>query len=455
MDAFTVVELLIWLVLISLAFPGVFLHALMRFYWWLNAIPEGSRKGHPNAMPALNIVFLTDIVQSMLFPTVVDMCHIVMFNDRVFLSWITAVHHLGAAVGGVMAWVVSYLQLDRHFHNVPKCASVLLTVHMVYFLRILQLNSMLSHIFWHGLYYVIYSFHQIAVFNTLVASVGKREMGSYMTLSSAVAKLGNITGPAALIMVSTLDSTSFARLNAPFRLKNAEIAYVVVLALCIVRVVYTFELVSPLENRWKRALDETSSPILPPIEEKMVLGQSIATPETLESGTEPVNQRHSVLPYVIFAMNVLSLIGAGLSIRFMFLYMILKFNMEYRLMWLANICIPIASTAALFVIDNQARRYGKLKTIFVSQTIGLMLLYAFTKVEDPKLVLVIYVLRATFQNTPAALKTTVMLKHSSDGANSYWLASEHVSRVLIFVSTILGGHLSKYAGLEYCFLATG
>ncbi|GFE54144.1 mitochondrial import inner membrane translocase [Babesia ovis] len=382
------------------------------------------------------------------------MCHLSIFADRVFVSWITAVHHLGAAVGGVIAWAATYWKLDKHFHAVPKYTSIMLTMLLLYFIHVLRQNSMLLHIAWHGVYYIIYSFQEIAIFNTLVSSINKKETGSYLTLSSVVAKLGNIIGPATLIMVSTLHHTSFANFDAPFNLRNAEMAYMLVLALFVVRVSYTFEIQKASAKHFKGPLEDLVSPVATVEEGKLAMVNSVTDGDTADSHLYMSNERHRILPYIMFAMNILSLIGAGLSIRFMFHYMVIRCQIEYRLVWLAHICIPIASAGTLFVIDKQAHRRGHLITIFITKLLALVCFYFFIKARDKRMILTIYVIRATLQNTPLALKTAVMLKHSNEGSNGYWIASDHVSRVIIFVSTILGGYLCSYAGLEYCFLAT-
>ncbi|KAK1443439.1 hypothetical protein BgAZ_203150 [Babesia gibsoni] len=449
--------------------PQRLIRGVLKFYWWFNGIKEGEVKNHNNTMPILQIEFITDLVQSMLFPTVVDMCHFVIFRDRVFvsstasfqyceqLSWITAIHHLGAACGGILAWGVSYWKLERYLHKVPKFASLFLFFHMIYFLRVLRLNSMWCHIIWHGVYYVVYSFSQIAACNVMVTSVGKKQTGMYLTISSAVAKLGNISGPATLIMVSMLSPTSIQQFKSSFRMNNADIAYLFVLLLCMVRAWHALQLENPYEKETRWSRKDQTAPVLPSTNENntnVAVTPSIDKLDALESQSEIVNERYRILPYVIFSVNILSLIGAGLSIRFMFMYLLVKFNLQYRIMWFANMCVPIASTVGLFVIDKEARKYGKLVTILTSKLIALALLYAFIKVQNPTVVLFVYVLRFAFQNTPMALKTTIMLKYSSESAKGYWLASDQISRVIMFGSTILGGHLAKNAGLEYCFKST-
>ncbi|GIX62895.1 uncharacterized protein BcabD6B2_23300 [Babesia caballi] len=97
MEPFTVVEVVIWIALVSLGYPGLILRNVLRFYWWFNGLSDVERKAHPNAVSVLHIVFLTDVVQSMLFPTIVDMCHFVIFNDRVFCA--AQLDHGGASSG--------------------------------------------------------------------------------------------------------------------------------------------------------------------------------------------------------------------------------------------------------------------------------------------------------------------------------------------------------------------
>eukprot|EP00371_Babesia_bovis_P002245 XP_001610892.1 hypothetical protein [Babesia bovis T2Bo] len=323
------------------------LNLLMRFYWWFNEMPTDVKKVHPNAMNVLQIIFLTDVVQSIIFPTVVNMCQLSIFNDRVFLSWITAVHHLGAAVGGLLGWAATYYRLDKHFYLVSQYTSVALTVMLLYFIKMLRVNNMMIHIAWHGIYYVIYSLQEIAISDTLVSSIGKKQMSHYLTLSSVVAKLGNIVGPATLIMVSTLQHTSFANYNVPFSLKNAEMAYFLVFALFVVRVGYTFEL-QKVNNKPISHGDDGVSPMLTDSEGNLSIVDTVSDVESTDMGLQIPNERHRILPYIMFAMNALSLIGAGLSIRFLFHYMVIRCQIEYRLVWLANICIPITSAGLLF-----------------------------------------------------------------------------------------------------------
>lgn len=222
---------------------------------------------------------------------------------------------------------------------------------MIYFIRILEMDSMWYHIMWHGIYYAVYSFSQLAVCNLMVTSVGTKHTGTYLTISSAVARLGNISGPATLILVSALNTTGIVKFKSSFRMKNADIAYMFVLLLSVIRVVHTFSLHNPYKPRSRHTLDDAKAAMLPTTNENntnVAMTPSIDGSDMTEDDFHMVNERYHVLPYVIFSINILSLIGAGLSIRFMFMYMVAKFQLPYRQMWFANMCGPIVSTVGLF-----------------------------------------------------------------------------------------------------------
>nr|PVC51945.1 hypothetical protein MACL_00001109 [Theileria orientalis] len=389
-----------------------------------------TRRSFPRGLKFIyHCVLLTDLIQAIIFPTLSDLCIYSVFGDSVFISHISALHHMGATLGGLYWCLISYFNLTNVMYNTPLFSSVLTYLHLIIYARYYTYKGRMFHIIWHTSYYTIYSSMNVALTNLIVLSIKSMDKGGFIVHYNVLARIGHIVGPLLNILVTFLPplKRSFFYFNS-IKFENLEYIYVSYV----------------LKNEPRpTAMALYSNDIIK------------------ESGTyfqkDSANYsqgRYKYLPWTIFVMNTLTTFGSGLSISLMSIYMIKTFNIDYMYLWIGSLLIPVITTLLLFVLNSQQKKYGKLPTIFISKIIALGLLFYFGYSRDVVVIMIVYVLRASFQNAPGPLKTSILLQCSNLESAGYWLSSEYLTRIIMAVTTVVGGQIVHMYGFHRCFLMT-
>ncbi|BAM39296.1 conserved hypothetical protein [Theileria orientalis strain Shintoku] len=390
-----------------------------------------TRRSFPRGLKFIyHCVLLTDLIQAIIFPTLSDLCIYSVFGDSVFISHISALHHMGATLGGLYWCLISYFNLTNVMYNTPLFSSVLTYLHLitdsaqqclVIYARYYTYKGRMFHIIWHTSYYTIYSSMNVALTNLIVLSIKSMDKGGFIVHYNVLARIGHIVGPLLNILVTFLPplKRSFFYFNS-IKFENLEYVYILISVTCILRIYVSYVLKN--EPR-PTAMALYSNDIIK------------------ESGTyfqkDSANYsqgRYKYLPWTIFVMNTLTTFGSGLSISLMSIYMIKTFNIDYMYLWIGSLLIPVITTLLLFVLNSQQKKYGKLPTIFISKIIAL---------------------GASFQNAPGPLKTSILLQCSNLESAGYWLSSEYLTRIIMAVTTVVGGQIVHMYGFHRCFLMTG
>ncbi|UKJ88199.2 hypothetical protein MACJ_000643 [Theileria orientalis] len=379
-----------------------------------------TRRSFPRGLKFIyHCVLLTDLIQAIIFPTLSDLCIYSVFGDSVFISHISALHHMGATLGGLYWCLISYFNLTNVMYNTPLFSSVLTYLHLIIYARYYTYKGRMFHVIWHTSYYTIYSSMNVALTNLIVLSIKSMDKGGFIVHYNVLARIGHIVGPLLNILVTFLPplKKSFFYFNS-IKFENLEYVYILISVTCILRIYVSYVL---KEAQRSTALAMYSNDIK-------------------ESGTyfqkNTANYsygRYRYLPWTIFVMNTLTTFGSGLSISLMSIYMIKTFNIDYMYLWIGSLLIPVITTLLLFVLNNQQKKYGKLPTIFISKIIALA---------------------ASFQNAPGPLKTSIVLQCSNVESAGYWLSSEYLTRIIMGVTTVVGGQIVHMYGFHRCFLMT-
>ncbi|UKK00602.2 hypothetical protein MACK_000676 [Theileria orientalis] len=380
-----------------------------------------TRRSFPRGLKFIyHCVLLTDLIQAIIFPTLSDLCIYSVFGDSVFISHISALHHMGATLGGLYWCLISYFNLTNVMYNTPLFSSVLTYLHLIIYARYYTYKGRMFHIIWHTSYYTIYSSMNVALTNLIVLSIKSMDKGGFIVHYNVLARIGHIVGPLLNILVTFLPplKKSFFYFNS-IKFENLEYVYILISVTCILRIYVSY------------VLKDAQRPTAMALYSNDIIKESGTY---FQKNTPNYSYgRYRYLPWTIFVMNTLTTFGSGLSISLMSIYMIKTFNIDYMYLWIGSLLIPVITTLLLFVLNNQQKKYGKLPTIFISKIIALA---------------------ASFQNAPGPLKTSIVLQCSNVESAGYWLSSEYLTRIIMAVTTVVGGQIVHIYGFHRCFLMT-
>ncbi|EKX73885.1 conserved hypothetical protein [Theileria equi strain WA] len=329
----------------------------LKYYCKLINLPYEGRAFPQTLKWIYYCVFLTDIIQAVIFPNILDIVVLNTFNDNVFLSQISALHHVGATFGGMYWCLLSYFNLSSWIYNTPLYSSIILLVQLVVYGHLCTWKNRAFHVLWHTSYYSIYSSLNVSLTNLLILAIKSKDKGPYLVHYNVLTKVAHILGPLLNIAASLLPTIfNFGPRFLNFR--NVEYMYILVLLFGLYRIFISFH----FRNGAFAAGD-----LLKGQSEKTQLLDEKSTDETASY----TSKRYSGLPWIIFIVNLLTTIGAGMSISLMTVYMMKVFKIPYVNVLFGLLCTPVVTALLIFVLNAGQKRVGKLLTIFSSKLIAL------------------------------------------------------------------------------------
>eukprot|EP00375_Theileria_parva_P003634 XP_766319.1 hypothetical protein [Theileria parva strain Muguga] len=354
----------------------------INFYYRYINLPY-TRKSFPIGLKFIYYcVFLTDLIQAIIFPTLSDLCLYAVFSDNVFVSNICALHHLGAALGGLYWFLISYLNLTNVMYNTPLFSSLITYLQLGNFLqckpdlviysKYYTNKNRMFHVVWHVTYYTIYSSLNVSLTNLIVLAINSADKGGFIVHYNVLAKIGHVAGPLLNILITFLPPIKrrFFYFNA-LKFQNPEYVYLAISIFCLLRVRsiitnYHFQIYTAFElKNAKRPKEITNGT------KEDYLDRNSGT-YFREDISNYSSGRYSYLPWIVLSMNMLTTLGSGLSISLMSMYMIQHFNIDFIHLWISSLSIPIFTTIILFILNSYQKRHGKLITIFISKAIALV-----------------------------------------------------------------------------------
>jgi MFS family permease len=187
----------------------------------------------------------------------------------------------------------------------------------------------------------------------------------------------------------------------------------------------------------------SASPSVVPQADHPLLGTAVRRP-----------RRHSIVPYLICLNDVITCIGAGMTVKFFPLFF--KQDYGFSPVQLQILFTVYCFSFALFtwLCERLASRVGRVQSSIFFSLSGTACLFSLAYIENLALVIVVFILRGAFQNSIYPIDRSIIMDFVPSDQRGRWNAIESISAMTWSGSAVVGGWLMDSHDYRYTFVIT-
>jgi MFS family permease len=173
----------------------------------------------------------------------------------------------------------------------------------------------------------------------------------------------------------------------------------------------------------------------------------------LESSSKR-KRRSSIVPYLIILNDLVTCIGAGMTVKFFPLF----FKNDYGLSPIqlqALYCIYCMAFALFtWLCEKVASRIGRAQSSLIFSLSGVTCLFSLAYLESLPAVVFVFVLRGALQNSIYPIDRSIIMDFVPSDQRGRWNSIESISAMTWSGSAVLGGYLMDSHDYRYTFVIT-
>mmetsp|Transcript_48587 Transcript_48587/g.94973 ORF Transcript_48587/g.94973 Transcript_48587/m.94973 type:complete len:494 (-) Transcript_48587:59-1540(-) len=204
--------------------------------------------------------------------------------------------------------------------------------------------------------------------------------------------------------------------------------------------------------------DETAESSAPEEEENLV---PLLAPgdASARADLESLSHRRRKIPYVLFMTEVVFALASGMTIKFFPLYFKNTVGMSPSQVQMIYVAAPFVLVATSSLAEKISRSLGRVQTIILFSSMGVVGLYAMVLFEDYLvarwyLLVPIYVLRNAMMSSGDALWESILMDNVPKKERARWISLSSIASFGWCGSAALGGVLADKYGYTYSFSIT-
>lgn len=182
----------------------------------------------------------------------------------------------------------------------------------------------------------------------------------------------------------------------------------------------------------------------------------VASPSVISSDEPlvPRKKKTSVVPYLICLNDVITCVGAGMTVKFFPLFFMNDYGFTpVQLQALFAIyCLVFA--VFTWMCERVAARIGRVQSSLIFSISGVACLFALAYVRSLPVVVIVFVLRGALQNSVYPIDRSIIMDFVPSDQRGRWNSIESISAMTWSGSAVIGGYLMDQHDYRYTFVIT-
>ena len=164
---------------------------------------------------------------------------------------------------------------------------------------------------------------------------------------------------------------------------------------------------------------------------------------TAEGGSEDGRDKRisSVVPYMVCINDVITCVGAGMTVKFFPLFFKNDYSLspvQVQLLFAGYLCSLGVFT---FLCERVSRVIGRVQASLIFSLAGTACLFLLAKIQNLPIVILVFVLRGAFQNAIYPIDRSIIMDAVPSDQRGRWNAFESIANMTWSGSAVLGGYL--------------
>eukprot|EP00923_Selenidium_pygospionis_P021242 GHVN01036580.1.p1 GENE.GHVN01036580.1~~GHVN01036580.1.p1 ORF type:complete len:421 (+),score=48.72 GHVN01036580.1:627-1889(+) len=173
-----------------------------------------------------------------------------------------------------------------------------------------------------------------------------------------------------------------------------------------------------------------------------------------EKGQKFMCLTEGAIPWIVYLSSFAMMAGAGMTVRFLPLFMKTEFNLSPTSLSVLSTCVTITSTICVIALRHVARLLGRAHASLLFTTAGTLCFIALRGTHTTTLALFLYVIRGSLQNATGPIEKGLTMDYTSEANRGKWAAAHSLMSFVWSCSAWIGGHFADVGGYRHTFSVT-
>lgn len=182
----------------------------------------------------------------------------------------------------------------------------------------------------------------------------------------------------------------------------------------------------------------------------------------LDDGEEPVVETSEFLklrgakfvPYVVASTDLVTMIGAGMTIKYFNLYWKIDWGMEPSQVLAISVVQPLTIALCIKLLERPAKLVGRAQAALACTACGIVAFVVLAEVKSLPIALLAYFLRSGLANAAYPYNKSIMYDFTPSSQRGRWNAIETLCGSVWSGSAFIGGYMADRYDYRFTFLVT-
>jgi len=166
-------------------------------------------------------------------------------------------------------------------------------------------------------------------------------------------------------------------------------------------------------------------------------------------------RRSSLVPYIVCLNDIITCIGAGMTVKFFPLFFKNDYGFNPTQLQLLFTVYSFAFAVATYACERVGSMIGRVQSSILFSLSGVACLFALAHAQNLYLVVLVFILRGAFQNAIYPIDRSIIMDFVSSDQRGRWNSIESISAMTWSGSAVIGGYLMDSYDYRYTFTITG
>ncbi len=154
-------------------------------------------------------------------------------------------------------------------------------------------------------------------------------------------------------------------------------------------------------------------------------------------------------------MDVITCVGAGMTVKFFPLFFKNNFNLSPVFINLLFSFYLFNFAFFTFILEKFSKQIGRIPASMIFSIAGTICLFTLGYIESLPLLILVFILRGSFQNSIYPIDRSILMDHVPNEQRGRWSAVESIAQMTWSGSAVIGGYLIDSNDYRYTFIITG
>lgn len=165
-------------------------------------------------------------------------------------------------------------------------------------------------------------------------------------------------------------------------------------------------------------------------------------------------RRFSIVPYMICLNDIITCIGAGMTVKFFPLFFKNDYGMSPVDIQTLFCIYCLAFALFTWLCEKVASRIGRVQSSMIFSLSGVACLFSLAYLESLPLVILVFIFRGALQNSIYPIDRSIIMDFVPSDERGRWNSIESISAMTWSGSAVIGGYLMDSHDYRYTFVIT-